>query len=84
MKKKPLIPSDLEGQRVVVTNLDYAATDSFNVASHYVNSRLSGTTGVVTGAVPGHHGEVFWVKNGLGLLAPYGYWEFDIIDEGGR
>lgn len=47
-------------------------------------ARRGDTDGIITGVVPGHGGDVYWVRHEtMGTVAPYCYREFD-LDSGVR
>ena len=51
------------------------------VKPKYLEARRPNTKGEVAGFVPGHGGDVYWVRHEDGQVAVYGWWEFELAEE---
>lgn len=68
-----------KGLRVTITHL--WPPNSFSVVQKNLDCRKEGVTGVVIGHVPGHGGDVWWVKHdGTNDVGAYRFTEFETID----
>jgi len=49
-----------------------------------LDRRTPGVSGMICGYVPGHGGDVYWVRHDgeEDTGSAYGYWEFDLTEEG--
>lgn len=68
------------GIRVKVTKLGTA--DGMIVPAYYKMNRRKQAIGFVTSAIPGHGGEVWFVKHQDDKVAPYSFDELERADEG--
>lgn len=65
------------GNKVRVTTL--VSTAGFIVDPKAIQARRVGAKGKILGYVPGHGGEVWWVKHSDGEVAVYFHKEFEIL-----
>lgn len=63
------------GLRVKVTRL--GSTKGMTVNPNHTYCRRVGACGEVIGWVPGHGGDVWWVKQGVGEIGAYCFDEFE-------
>lgn len=68
-----------EDQKVQTTEL--GPTTGMLIGGGLLQNRVKGVTGVILGPVPGHGGDVWWVRHdgGAAVVAPYVYTEFEPI-----
>ncbi len=64
---------------IVRTNKRLGKTTGFMVVQKHLDARKSGKAGVVTGYVPGHGGDVWWVNHNDGTCGAYVFNEFHLI-----
>jgi len=69
-----------DGMRVKVTKLE--STRGMMIAAQYLAARKKGATGTVQGYVPGHGGDVWWVRHDDGSVAAYCYTELKGVTRG--
>lgn len=57
------------------------------VKKETLDNRTPGVIGQICGIVPGHGGDVYWVKHG-GIVnveqstgSAYGWWEFELVED---
>lgn len=63
------------GLKVKITKIE--DTEGMLVAKKHLDARELGAIGMVMGYVPGHGGDVWWVKHGNGTIGAYTFDEFD-------
>jgi hypothetical protein len=63
------------GLRVRVTHL--GSTKGMIVHPAHLGARRVGACGVITGWVPGHGGDVWWISQGDGQVGAYCFDEFE-------
>jgi hypothetical protein len=74
--------------RRVRTHEELGTTLGMLIKEHHLRGRLPNALGIVTGYVPGHGGEVFWVRHAEGPsnqdpspVGAYMFDEFEFVDE---
>ena len=84
MMKQPESIQDVIGKRIR-THKKLGSTKGFLVVEHHIAGRQPGALGIVEGFVPGHGGDVYWVRHTEGPpnmnpspVAAYSYTEFEI------
>lgn len=77
--KKPIMDcNDVKtGLRIRITNL--GDTKGMLINSRHLDCRQKGITGTVDGYVPGHGGDVWFVKHDDGQVGAYSYTEMEAI-----
>lgn len=50
----------------------------FLVKKHHLECRKPSVSGIICGVVPGHGGDVYWVKHEDETIGAYGYPEFEL------
>ena len=80
MREPPL--SVAEGRRVI-TNDELETTNGLLIAERHLAARLPGALGMIMGYVPGHGGDVYWVRHfeGPSSVAAYTFTEFEFVDQ---
>ncbi len=68
------------GQKVQIVNL--SSTKGFLIAEKHLKARRAISTGIVQGYVPGHGGDVWWIKHDDGSVAAYGVDEMEPASSG--
>lgn len=63
------------GLRVKVTEL--GDTMGMSIKRGYLDVRAVGVKGTVVGYVPGHGGDVWWIKHDDGIVGAYAFDEFE-------
>lgn len=63
----------------IQTHKQLEAPTGFIVKARYLEARRTNSFGVVGGFVPGHGGDVYWVRHDDGEVAVYGFWEFELV-----
>lgn len=54
------------------------STNGMMISSKHLDARRHGTTGEIVGWVPGHGGDVWWVRHdGSDVVAAYSFTEFE-------
>ncbi len=66
--------------RRVKTHEELGPTTGFLVKEDHITARKAATVGIVVGYVPGHGGDVFWVRHDLGDAGAYMFDEFEFDD----
>jgi len=64
---------------IVRTNKRLGKTIGFSVVQKHLDARKPNKAGVISGYVPGHGGDVWWVKHNDGTTGAYVYNEFRLI-----
>lgn len=62
------------GMNVKITRLE--KTDGMFIKQEYLDRRKAGEVGTVLNYVPGHGGDVWWIRQSNGIAA-YSFTEFD-------
>ena len=62
-----------------VKTMKLGSTKGFFITQRHLDVRKSRITGTVTGWVPGHGGDIWWVKHDDGTVGAYGFDEFEPI-----
>ncbi len=69
----------LENGTKVITLEALHPTGGLDLSSSVLALRKDGAKGVIHGVVGGHGGDVYWVKHEDGSVAPYGWWEMELV-----
>jgi hypothetical protein len=73
--------NDVKQGMQVVTAHELGDTRSMLIAERYLKARRPDANGMIQGFVPGHGGDVWWVRHDDGEVAAYSYTEFS---QGGK
>jgi hypothetical protein len=65
---------------IAVRTTELSGTEGMVVAERHLTNRRAGATGNVTAPVPGHGGDVWWVRHGDNDVAAYCASEFEPDD----
>ncbi len=71
--------SDLKTGARVITHAELGSTKGMMVAARHLTARQPKTPGTLTGYVPGHGGDVWWVKHDDASVAAYCFDEMELI-----
>lgn len=70
----------LSGLRVKTASV-LGDTHGMLIEEKYLVARRSDVEGTIVGYVPGHGGDVYWVRHGNGDLAAYSFLEFEYANK---
>lgn len=69
----------LENGTAVRTNTQLEIPQSMIAMPSLIANRRPDSQGMITGVVPGHGGDVYWVKHEDDKVAPYSFSEFELV-----
>lgn len=67
------------GTKIVTTTVD-DSTSGMMISPKFLQNRRTDMIGTIWGIVPGHGGDVYWVKHDNGEECAYGWWEFELAN----
>lgn len=73
----------LEDGTRVVTHAKLGSTKGMFAKPETLAARRTSASGVISGAIPGYGGDVYWVTHDDGQAAPYCFTEFELESAGG-
>lgn len=72
--------SDIRSGMRIKTNDTLGTTEGFTIHEQHLKGRVTNTEGVVTRHVPGHGGDVWFVRHNDGSIAAYADDEFELSE----
>lgn len=73
--------SILANSTAVHTHPELGTTKGMVAMPTVLSNRRASASGTIHGIVPGHGGDVYWVRHDDGTTAPYHFDEFELSEE---